>query len=185
MNNITILNFSSRKNGNCSYISQFIQSKYENSCVNAYTVVQRIGPCNNCDYECLQPGKCCPNVTDYLKQIMESALNSGLIYFIIPNFCGGPCASYYAFNERIVGYFGMDRGLRGQYMSIKKRFIIVSNTEGQLFDLAMQQQTNDEPDVLYLKSGKYGKRSIAGDILESEMAQADLEQFLAAYAPEP
>ena len=64
-------------------------------------------------------------------------------------------------------------------MDVQKRFIIVSNTEGATFDSAMRQQVNGDPDVLYLKSRKYQKRSIAGDILDSEAAIADLEAFLA------
>ena len=67
-----------------------------------------------------------------------------------------------------------------QYMSVPKRFIIVSNTEGAAFDAAMRQQVNGNPDVFYLQSGKYQKKSIAGDILDSEAAVADLEAFLQA-----
>lgn len=43
-------------------------------------------------------------------------------------------------------------------MSVPKRFIIVSNSEGEIFEKAMQQQTNDNPEILYLKSNEYGKR---------------------------
>ena len=43
----------------------------------------------------------------------------------------------------------------------------------------MQRQTKDTPVCLYLKSRKYGKKSIAGDILESADAKADLDTFLA------
>lgn len=63
-------------------------------------------------------------------------------------------------------------------MSVRKRFIIISNTESN-FTEAMQQQTNDQPDNLYLKSRKYQKQSIAGDLLTSEAAKADLQAFLA------
>ena len=64
-----------------------------------------------------------------------------------------------------------------KYMTVQKRFIIVSNSE-EHFVQAMQQQTNDIPDILYLQSSKYGKQSIAGDILDSDEAKADLEAFL-------
>lgn len=84
--------------------------------------------------------------------------------------------NYFASIERSVGYFHMDRQKQAQYYSVPKRFIIVSNTEG--FETAMQQQTNDTPVCLYLKSRKYGKQSIAGDILDSAEAKADLDAFL-------
>ena len=70
----------------------------------------------------------------------------------------------------------MDREKMERYMNIPKRFIAISNTEG--FEDAMHQQTNSTPEILYLKSRKYGKQSIAGDILESDAAKADLDQFL-------
>ena len=184
MSNITILNFSSRNTGNCGNISRHIVRKYANYNANVFMIDQQIGPCGNCDYECLKPGEKCPNVTIYLKQALDSVLQSDICYLILPNFCGGPCANYYAFNERSVGYFGMDRSIMQQYMAVKKRFIIVSNTEGPAFDLAIQQQTSGDADVLFLKTGKYGKRSIAGDLLESAQALADLDQFLEAYLPE-
>ena len=74
----------------------------------------------------------------------------------------------------------MDRQKQAQYSSVPKRFIIVSNTEG--FETAMQQQTKDTPVCLYLKSRKYGKQSIAGDILESADAKADLDAFLTDHS---
>lgn len=62
-------------------------------------------------------------------------------------------------------------------MNVRKRFIVVSNTEG--FEQAMQQQTKGKPEILYLKTGKYKKQSIAGDLLDSVEARADLDAFLA------
>ena len=99
-----------------------------------------------------------------------------LVYFIVPNICGYPCANYFAFNERTVGYFNMDREKMARYMNVPKRFIVISNTEG--FEDAMRQQTDEAPQMLYLKSRKYGKSSIAGDLLESDAAKADLDEFL-------
>ena len=123
------------------------------------------------------PGMLCPQINHEQSQIMDKICNSNLVYFIIPNYCGLPSANYFAFNERSVGYFNLDREKTNLYKRIKKRFITVSNTEG--FDQYMQYQVNNAPDILYLKSGKYGKQSIAGDILDSEDARADLDAFLA------
>ena len=113
------------------------------------------------------------------KAMYDSICNADVVYYIIPNYCGFPCANYYAFNERSVGYFNLDKVLLERFMSVKKRFIIVSNTEGQNFEHAMMQQAK-EPEIMYLKTSKYGKKSIAGDLMESEAAKADLLTFLNA-----
>ena len=84
--------------------------------------------------------------------------------------------NYFVFIERSVGYFHMERQKQAQYSGVPKRFIIVSNTEG--FETAMQQQTNDTPVCLYLKSRKYGKQSIAGDIPEFAETKEDLDALL-------
>lgn len=176
-NNVTILSFSSRKNGNCINISNYISNFYKTN-VHIYVMdAEAIQPCGKCDYECLKPGEVCPQLDDRLKEIMDAVCISDLVYFVVPNYCGYPCANYFAFNERSFGYFGMDRAKMNAYMDVPKRFVIVSNTEG--FEAAMAQQTNCKPEILYLKSGKYKRRSIAGDILESDEARSDLEQFLA------
>ena len=73
----------------------------------------------------------------------------------------------------------MDRALMGKYQSVAKRFIVVSNTENDYFVQALKSQSNQEMKILYLKTGKYGKRSTAGDILESDEAKADLDSYLA------
>jgi len=65
-----------------------------------------------------------------------------------------------------------------KYRSVTKRFIIVSNTESTAFADAMRQQTETDPEILYLKTSRYKKKSIAGDMMESPEAQADLEGFL-------
>lgn len=175
---ITILNFSGRNNGNCVAIKRYLINKCEHLNVYSYDVNNHFSPCGNCDYECLRPGVSCPNLSDNQREVMDVVCSSDLVYFIIPNYCGFPCANYYAFNERSVGYFNLDRSAMQRYMAVKKKFIVVSNTESEQFTQAMRQQTDDEPDILYLKTQKYGKRSIAGDLLDSEAARADLNAYL-------
>lgn len=105
-------------------------------------------------------------------------MQADLVYYIVPNYCGFPNASYFAFNERTVGYFNSNRDAMMQYMSIQKKFIVISNTESEMFYNAMQQQA-ERPNILYLKTSKYGKQSIDGDVLDAMEARADLEAFLA------
>ena len=177
-NGVVIIQFSARKSGNCAAVGKHIRDHYSE--ITAYTVDASVAePCGGCGYECLTPGKTCPNLSGKQTEIMYAICNAKLVYFIVPNYCGFPCASYFAFNEKSVGFFNKNEALLETYLNVPKRFIIVSNTEDDVFVKAMQQQTNAAPEILYLKSRKYGKQSIAGDILDSEAARADLEQFLA------
>ena len=173
---VTILNFSHRKDGNCGRSADFIADFYNRTNVAVYSV--SIVPCCGCNYECLTPGVVCPNVNDHQKEVMGAVIDSDLVYIIVPNYCGYTNANYFAYNERTVGYFNMDRELMNRYMSVPKRFIVVSNTEGENFANALRQQVEEDPIVFYMKSGKYRKRSTAGDILDSEEAVADLKAFL-------
>lgn len=176
---VSILSFSPRESGNCAAICDYLVKYYNRTNVHYFKITaDLIPPCHDCDYECLNPQQTCQKVTPYQKQVMDAICDSNLTYFVIPNFCGYPCANYFAFNERSVGYFNIDRKRMDDYMSAKKRFIIVSNSDGETFMDAMKQQTNGEPDILFLKSRKYGRRSTAGDLLDVEAAKNDLGEFL-------
>ena len=176
--NVVILNFSGRKNGNCSAIAQHITNYYEYANIRSYHIDHKFSACGGCNYECLTPGATCPNVSDFQKEVMEAICESDITYYIVPNYCGLPTGNYFAFNERSVGYFNMDCALKGKYQSVTKGFVVVSNTENDYFVQALKSQTNQEMKILYMKTGKYGKRSTAGDILESEIAVADLNSYL-------
>lgn len=178
MNNITVLNFSPRTKGNCAAISRLILDHYAEANVRFYNVCESVSPCSGCNYECLKLGEVCPKLTAEQTAMMDSIRCSDLVYYVIPNFCGMPNAVYHAFNERSVGYFNMDRARMNQYMAVEKRFVIVSNTESTMFVESVRQQTTTDPEILYLKTGRYQKKSIAGDMMESAEAQADLKAFL-------
>lgn len=175
-NRIIVLNFSPRSSGNCQSISQFIVEYFSKSNVRLFFVGME--PCSTCDYECLRRGADCPKCSDDQIKLMDAIVDASEVYYVVPNFCGYPCANYFAFNERSVGYFNGDRKKLQEYMAVKKRFVIVSNTENESFTKAMSQQIQGIPEILYMKTSKYKKVSIAGDILESEEARADLKEFL-------
>ena len=151
--NVVILNFSGRNSGNCSAISQYISDHYKNTNVCLYHIDQQFGTCGGCNYECLTPGVVCPNVTAFQKEVMDSVCASDITYYIVPNYCGLPSGNYFAFNERSVGYFNMDRELTKKYQTVTKRFIFISNKESDYFTQAMRQQTNQEVKPLYMKTG--------------------------------
>lgn len=178
MNNIVVMNFSPRTSGNCADICRAIQEHYTNTNIRLFNVSEHVVPCSHCNYECLTPNAVCPQLTDGYTDMMDAIRSSDLAYYVIPNFCGMPNAVYYAFNERSVGYFNMDRAVMDQYMDVCKRFIVVSNSENHTFEEALRQQTGMDPEILYLKTSRYQKKSIAGDMMQSEAAQADLLEFL-------
>ena len=180
--NIVLIQFSSRENGNCAAINKFIQNYYAKENVCAFIMdANVVQACSNCDYECLTPGKNCPNLSLQQSAAMDAVCNAEIVYYLIPNYCGYPCANYFVYNEKSIGYFNGDRALMQKYMEVPKRFIIISNTEGANFENAIRQQTRGELDVLYMKTSKYGKRSTAGDTMQSQEATADLEAFLKSY----
>ena len=118
---------------------------------------ENFASCGECNYECLKQGAVCQNLTHTQLEIMDAVTQADLVYFIVANYCGYPCANYFAFNERSVGYFNMDHALMEKYMAVRKRFIIVSNFE-ENFAEAMQQQAYTEPEIPYLKTRKYQKQ---------------------------
>ena len=178
--NIVILQFSARPTGNSSAISNRIKDYYTTENVQIFTIDNNIiTSCGNCDYECLRPESVCPNVTSQQTRIMDTTIQADKVFFVIPNYCGFPCANYYAFNERMVGYFNLDRSKQSRYISVEKHFIIISNTEGSNFEKAVQQHVSEKPDILYLKTRQYQVNSISGDLMKSESAQKDLQNYLA------
>ena len=72
----------------------------------------------------------------------------------------------------------MDRAIMEQYLSVKKKFIVVSNTQNNTFTEALRQQTENDPEILYTKTSRYGTKSIDGDMMKSAEAQAYLTKFL-------
>lgn len=177
---VALLNFSPRSDGNCENVCKSILRFYAESNIRSYSIRNIISPCGACDYECLKSDVHCPSLSREQAEVYEAVCRADLVYFVIPNFCGMPNSLYYAFNERSVGYFNLDKTVMSQYMAVKKRFIIVSNTESNIFTEAMRQQTMGIPEILYMKTGRYGKMSIAGDMMKSQEAQSDLNAFLAA-----
>lgn len=175
---ISILNFSPRIKGNCNEICREIELFHQTN-VSTFSInFESFPPCHSCDYECLNPGESCPEFGSHQRTVMDAVCNSDLVYFVIPNYCGYPCANYFAFNERSVGYFNLDRECMARYMNVKKKFIIVSNTDEQPFVDAMKQQTHEAPEILFLKTRKYGTKSTAGDLMKFEAARSDLRTFL-------
>ena len=176
---IVLIRFSSRDFGNCAGIARYLEDYHSTDTVQNLKIDNSVvAPCGSCDYECLKPDAACAGITETHKRIMEAICQADLAYFIIPNYCGFPPASCYAFNERSVGYFNKNRELMAKYRSIKKKFIIISNTEGKNFESLIKSQVIGDPEFIYLKTSKYKKQSIVGDLMAADEAKADLRAFL-------
>lgn len=178
-NHVVLVSFSSRKDGNCSEITAFIESQLLNS-VKTYRFDSFfIHPCGACEYECFLNGAACPYYDDKEVEILEAISESKEAIFIIPNYCDHPCANFYIFNERSNCWFQGHPDRLEQYLKIRKKFITVSGTRSESFRRAYEQHAEGTPQILYLSAKEYGsERSIDGDILKSDLVRTVVREFL-------
>ena len=174
---ICVVSFSSRKNGNCERIGEFVCSLLPDAKLYSFADFE-IHPCGNCNYECFEKSTGCPWVRDKEYEILDAITNSSLTYFIVPNYCDYPCANFFIFNERSLCYFQNREDLLNAYERVPKKVIVVSNTNREHFQEAMKYHAECEPEILFLSAKKYGKRSTDGDLLTSEQAARDLRKFV-------
>lgn len=175
---IVILSFSGRKGGNCEQIAEFI-AKYSENSVNLYRMhEQTIRMCGDCAYECFVPGKECPHMADDERALLEQICNSDEAYFLVPNYCGGPPAMLYAFNERSVSYFAGHPERLERYMNVPKRFIVISSNQPETFRNAFLQHDRGEQKILWLSARAHGLRSMGTELLEVEEVQKQILEFI-------
>ena len=92
-----------------------------------------------------------------------------MAYYIVPNYSDYPCAYFFAFQERSQGVFThKPPALYEQYLQIKKKFVVVSNTEQDNFCHAFTQHipADGKPDVLFLAAKDFDGGSIMGGIMK-------------------
>lgn len=174
---ICVISFSSRKNGNCTKISELVSSLLPDT--KRYDFCDfEIHPCGKCNYECLAQSGNCPWIHDQEYEILDAITKSELTYFILPNYCDYPCANFFIFNERSLCYFQNNADLLNAYERAPKKVIVVSGTNEENFKTALSYHAENAPKMLFLSAKKYGKRSIDGDLLTSEQAVSDLKRFI-------
>ena len=173
----TIISFSSRADGNCGQIGRFIQSRVADSVLFSFADFE-IHACGRCSYECFANREACPNVNDMEITLLEAVVNSDITYFILPNYCDYPCANFFIFNERSQCFFQGKPDVLDAYLKVPKRAIVISNTDEDNFRKALSYQSEAEPDILFLSAKKYGKKSIAGDLLSSEAVVSELTRYI-------
>lgn len=53
---------------------------------------------------------------------------SDVVFYVVPNYSDFPCSNFFIFNERGQCYFRGTEKRMEKYLSVKKKFIVVSNT---------------------------------------------------------
>lgn len=181
---VCIVCFSGRRCGNCGAIAQALRDWLSDACdVNVFDFsALSISPCGRCGYECFDARERCPHFSDPAYAIYDTVTHSDLTFFVVPNYNDFPCANFFTFNERGQCYFQHHPELERQYLSVKKKFVVVSNTGQEHFVSAFRDHVSNEaqPDVLFLRAKDYGKISLRGDLLEAQQARDDLYRFLQA-----
>ncbi len=170
-----IISFSGRENGNCNSIGKMLHQQIEDSIFYDFSKFI-LNPCGNCHLECFEQ-KQCPFIQDDTYSIYNSILQCDIAYFIVPNYCDYPCANFFIFNERSCCVFQHHPELLEKYLKIKKKFIVISNTDQKNFQQAFLYHS-DTPDILFLSAKKYNKISIHGDLLESDRVVKEIMDFI-------
>lgn len=178
---VCIVSFSGRPGGNCSRIAEIIRQKKAEAVVYDFSSFA-ITPCGRCHYECFEQREKCPHFSDPEFAVCDAIVNSDFAYFIIPNYCDYPCANFFIFNERSQCYFQNRGDLLNQYLSVRKKFIVVSNTNQNNFTAAFCQHIPETftPDILFLSAKQFGKISIRGDLTDSENVKELILNFIDA-----
>ena len=180
---ITIISFSNRENGNSQSIAKLAAEAYAGNEVKVFFFSDfALTSCGKCDNQCFHNRTSCPYISDMTYEIYDSIANSDLAVFVVQNYCGYPCSNFFVLNERSLCYFGGRQDLLDKYENVQKKFIAVSNSEADNMAAAFSYQTYATPDILYLASKTYGKKSLAGDLMESEEARKDVLDFLRLYS---
>lgn len=176
---ICVVSFSGRKVGNCANIAAELEKLYKTDIKTYDFSALSVTPCMGCNYECFGRGESCPYYNDSVFEIYDSITNSDLTYFIVPNYCDYPCSLFFAFNERSQCYFQKQEARLIKYLAVKKKFIVVSNTNRDNFIAAFKYhvEENAEPDILFLSAKDFGRLSINGDLMESGEAVKAVRKF--------
>lgn len=170
---VSILSFSSRKNGSCAAIAAYLQKLYgESATVYSFGDFQ-LTPCGNCNNDCFSGREHCPHRDDMALTLYEAVMDSDVSYYIVPNYSGYPCANFFIFSERgLCSYWGCPQRME-RYSRAKKKFIIVSNSGEEELGRAFRYHSEGEPELLMLGSRQYGAA-----IAEHPDAQQALRDFI-------
>lgn len=175
---IVVVNFSSRKDGNCYQISGVVKKHFREKKVKIFNFYENTyTSCGHCNYECFK--KRC-KVDDGINEIFKSIVQSEETIFVLPNYCDYPNSNYFLFNERSCGFFNGNKDLLNRYLNIKKKFIVISNSCHVNFKNALSYQVSDQtkPEILFFNSKKFDQNPIDGALMTSLEAESLVHDFL-------
>lgn len=176
---ICVISFSGRSGGNCGKIAELIGARFDGRVKLFDFSALDIAPCGKCGYDCFEAAESCPYINDSVCEIYEAVSESDLAFFIVPNYCDYPCSLFFAFNERSQCCFQKNYPRLEKYLSVRKKFIVVSNTGRENFISAFRYQVEEkvDPEILFLSARRFGKVSIEGDLTDSEEAAELIKRY--------
>ena len=175
---IVVVNFSSRKDGNCYQISGVIKRHFREKKVKIYNFYENTYiSCGHCDYECFKK-KC--KIGDGINEIFKAIVQSEETVFVVPNYCDYPNSNFFLFNERSCGFFNGNKDLMNRYLKIPKKFIVVSNSCNNSFKTAFSYHLSSDvtPNILYFNSKKFDQNPLDGKLMSNKEAEHLVYDFL-------
>ena len=175
---IVVVNFSSRKDGNCYQISGVVKKHYKEKKVKIFNFYENTyNSCGHCDYECFKK-KC--KVDDGINEIFKAIVQSEETVFVVPNYCDYPNSNFFLFNERSCGFFNGNKDLMNRYLNIPKKFIVVSNSCNNSFKTAFSYHLSSDatPNILYFNSKKFDQNPLDGKLMSNKEAEHLVYDFL-------
>lgn len=175
---IVVVNFSSRKDGNCYQISGVVKKHYKEKKVKIFNFYENTyNSCGHCDYECFKK-KC--KIGDGINEIFKAIVQSEETVFVVPNYCDYPNSNFFLFNERSCGFFNGNKDLMNRYLNIPKKFIVVSNSCNNSFKTAFSYHLSSDvtPNILYFNSKKFDQNPLDGKLMSNKEAEHLVYDFL-------
>jgi multimeric flavodoxin WrbA/ADP-ribose pyrophosphatase YjhB (NUDIX family) len=175
---IVVVNFSSRKDGNCYQISGVVKKHYKEKKVKIFNFYENTyNSCGHCDYECFKK-KC--KIGDGINEIFKAIVQSEETVFVVPNYCDYPNSNFFLFNERSCGFFNGNKDLMNRYLNIPKKFIVVSNSCNNSFKTAFSYHlsSDETPNILYFNSKKFDQNPLDGKLMSNKEAEHLVYDFL-------
>ncbi len=176
------LNFSSRKDGNCSNCVDYCLKRigsmgHDIEAINFFDY--KVNSCGLCGYRCFQTENCIKN--DDAKVLFEKLTDADIIIYAIPTFRGHLASSFFILSERVQGI--NRKGLDYDTDFLRKINLLVIGNLLSGADMALHEAfydfTNKDfyPESVLLSSREYGRRSINGDLVEDELVRDKLEKY--------
>ncbi len=175
---IVVVNFSSRKDGNCYRISGVIKKHYKEKKVKIFNFYENTYvSCGHCNYECFKK-RCIVN--DGINEIFKSIVQSEETIFVLPNYLDYPNSNYFLFTERSLGFFNGNKELQNRYLEIEKKFIIISNSCHINFRNALLNHVKEgvKPEILYFNAKKFNQNPLDGALMSDIEAENLVHDFL-------